>query len=111
MAELHLSDQQQQQLASLVGALGTDDALRSRFQADVRAVLGEYGLAELLPADVHFEATLSEPEVSGFALNEEPGGGSGSGSHIDSHIDFPHSDINLIGGFRLMALPAPGRIA
>ena len=102
MAEMQLSDEQQQHIVALVSALAQDDALRERFQADVSAVFSEYGLGGLLPAGVHFEAKLNDAEVSGFALSK------GGGSHIDQHIDFAHTDIPAFANFQIvprMGLP------
>jgi hypothetical protein len=103
MAELHLSDGQQQQLARLVAALGEDAALRQRFEGDVREVFTAYGLSDLLPSEGDFQARLADSEVSGFALGG--GSGSGGGTHLDGHIDWPHSDVAAIGGFRLIGVP------
>jgi hypothetical protein len=96
MAEIQLTHEQQQQLASLAKALGSDAALRGRFQQDVGGVLAEYGLSGLLPAGVTYEAVLDESEVSGYAFN--------SPQHIDdyTHIDSNHLDAILnIAGFRV----------
>ena len=100
MSSMHLSDEQQQRLGSLIAALGQDGPLRERFQTDVREVFNEYGLAELLPGDMQFEARLSPAEVSGFAM--------GADGHSDfGHWDISHADTHLdltfpvIGGFRV----------
>ncbi len=97
MAGIELTNEQQQQLGSLVTALGQDAGLRSRFQADPRAVLGDYGLADLLPADMQFEGRVGEGEVRGLAM----GGGSDHWdfSHADSHLDMT---IPIIGGYRIV---------
>jgi hypothetical protein len=106
MAEIYLSDEQQQHLRSLVAAIGQDAALRERFQADVGAVLSEYGLAGLLPSDMHFEAQLSEAEVSGFALPAHGHADTGHWdfSHADSHLDMT---LPFMGNFQIMPRLGP----
>jgi hypothetical protein len=84
MAEIQLTDEQQRQMESLTTDLGQDAALRDRFQADPRAVLGEYGIADILPADLQFEARASGAEVGGFAM-----------ATIPIHWDFSHVDTHL----------------
>jgi hypothetical protein len=108
MADIRLSDQQQQQLGSLIAALGHDEGLRARFQDDVRSVFNEYGLGELLPVDMQIEARPIGAEVSGFALAQA--GHSDFGhwdmAHLDTHLD---TVIPVIGNYQIV--PRFGSIA
>jgi hypothetical protein len=56
MAESDRANTQQQQQSRLVEALGPDEGLRARFQPDVRGVIDDDRLSELLPASMPFEA-------------------------------------------------------
>jgi hypothetical protein len=92
MAEIQLTEEQEHQIGNLLTAIGQDQALRDRLQADPRAVFGEYGLVDLLPGEVGFEVSVGEPEVGGYAL-----AGHIDGPHTDHHMNQPHTDYVKLG--------------
>jgi hypothetical protein len=109
MAELQLTEEQRERVSSLLSAVGQDAALRERFRADPTTVLGEYGLAHLVPSDVQLEVEVEEPEIGALA-----GPSSGGGpihldlAHIDQHMDVHplppgHSDWSHVDGTFLVA--------
>ncbi len=107
MAEIELTDEQQQQMENLMIALDQDEALRERLQEDPRTVLGAYGLAEIVPAAVQFEISPEVLEVAGFAAKLPS-------THLDKPIHFDkttHVDSGVaLGGVRVQIGPTFGTL-
>lgn len=105
MAEIRLTDEQQRQVESLAAALHEDATLRERLTGDPRGVLGEFGLAEVLPPGVEFEVNIGAPEVAGFAFNVHT---DTTGHLDDAHLDGTiHHDF-AASGFQFRTMPTIG---
>jgi hypothetical protein len=121
MAEIQLSDEQQQQVGSLISAIVDDADLRARLETDPRSVFQEYGLVSIFPEEVDLRVeVLKAAEVTGYTTptghtdnttttkTNHTDGGVHADSTNTSHTDLPWILTGGAGSMSIQIFPQLG---